>query len=196
MQVLVLPADQPPQHPVHRDDQQQCRHEQHHPREAVQKPLPGLVAEVIGDQRQHDHADDVGGEADRDDQDGQGDVAGQAFVADQVEIEQAQGFEREQGLHAGAGVGDQELVLADLQDHAGAADGVVEEVHDRFGHIRDGELHGLGHGVDHRAGQRDHEDHEEQRETQQAHGRGAVQQQGDGGDQPDQGADLEDQDVL
>ena len=35
----------------------------------MQEALPGLVAEVIGDQHQRDHADDVGDEGDRQDAD-------------------------------------------------------------------------------------------------------------------------------
>jgi hypothetical protein len=65
-------------------------------------------------------------EGDGHDEDGQRHVAASCRVVHEVQVEQAQGFQREQGVQAGAGVGHQQLVLADLQDDAGAADRVAQ----------------------------------------------------------------------
>ena len=43
-----------------------------------------------------------------------------------VQVQQTEGFEREQGVQASAGIGHQQLVLADLQNHAAAGDRVAE----------------------------------------------------------------------
>ena len=123
-------------------DDEQRSDEQHHAGEAVQEALACFVAKVVGDEREDHDADDVGGEGDGDDEDGQGDVAEQGVVANDVEVEQAEGFKGEQGLQAGAGVGDEQFVLADLQDDASARDGVADPVEDVFGDVGDGHLHG------------------------------------------------------
>lgn len=75
------------------NDQQQRTEEQHHAGKAVQEALPCLVAKVIGDQRQHHDADDVGGKRNRHDQDRQRDVAEQRVAMNDVEVEQAKRFE-------------------------------------------------------------------------------------------------------
>lgn len=162
----------------------------------MQEALPGFVAPMVGNEREHHDANDVGGEADGHDEDGERDVAQHGGVAHHVEVEQAEGFEREQGVQAGAGVGDQQLVLADLQHDAGAGDGVAGGVEDLLGDIADGHFHGGGERIDDDAGQRNHEQHEEQREPHEAHGGGATQQQEHAGDHPDQRADFKDEDAL
>ena len=178
------------------DDQQQRSEEEHHAREAVQEALPGSVAIMEGDECEHHHADDVGGEGNRHDQDGQGDVAEERVAADQTEIKQAQCFEREQRVQAGAGVGHQHFVLTDLQDHAGARDRVANPEEHVFGDVGDGHFHWQGHCIDKRTGQRDHEEHEEEGEPLRLERFHATGEQQDGGEQPDQRADFEEQDVL
>ncbi len=126
----------------------------------MQEALAGFVAEVVGDEGEHHHADDVGGEGDGHDQRGQRNVADDRVVANDVEVEQAECFEGEQGVQTGAGIGHQQLVLADLQDDALPGDGVAHAVEHGFRHVGDGHLHWHGQGVHEGSGQRDHEQHE------------------------------------
>lgn len=74
-------------------DQQQGAEEEDHAGKTVQEALAGFIAKVVGDQRQHHDAEDVGGEGDGYDEDGQRHVAEQRVVANDVEVEQAERFE-------------------------------------------------------------------------------------------------------
>lgn len=177
-------------------DDEQRGDEEDHAGKSVQEALACFVAKVVGDQREDHDADDVGGEGDGDDEDSQGNVAEQGVVANDVEVEQAECFEGEQGLQAGAGVGDEQFVLADLQDDAAARNGVADRVEDIFGHIGDGHLHGHSQRINKSAGQRDHEEHEEEREPGCAEGGPAAQDEQQAGDDDDLRADFKEQDVL
>lgn len=178
------------------DDEQQRRDEQHHAGEAVQEALPRRVAEVVGDERKGDDANDVGGERDGDDEDGERGVASPGFVPGEVQVEQAERFEREQGVQAGAGVGDEQLVLPQVEDDAGAGDGVAEGEEDVFGGPGDAGFHGQGERIDDRAGQRDHEGEEEDGEPAGLEGGGAALDEEQRGQDEEQRAELEDDDVL
>ncbi len=162
----------------------------------MQESLSRFVAKVVGNEREHDHAKDVGGEGDWHDENGEGEVAEQGVVANDVEVEQAQRFEREEGVQAGAGVGDQQFILADLQDDTGAGDRVAYPEEDVLGSVGDSHLHRHGDGVDDGARQRNHEEHEEEGEPLCLESGGAAREQEDGGKQPDDGANFEDEDVL
>lgn len=50
---------------------------------------------MVGDQRQHHDANDVGSERDGNDEDGQRNVSEERVVANDVEVEQAECFEGE-----------------------------------------------------------------------------------------------------
>jgi len=79
---------------INADDQQQCRQKQHHAGKAMQEALPSSIAKVVGDQGQHNDPKDVGREGYRHDADSQRNVAEQRVVANDVQVEQAQSFER------------------------------------------------------------------------------------------------------
>lgn len=162
----------------------------------MQEALPGCIAVVVGNQGQYHHADDVGGEGNGNDQYRQRNVAEQGVAANDVQVQQAECFEGEERLQASAGVGNQQLVLPDLQDDAAAGDGVAHSVEHIFGHVGDRQLHRHGQRTHHRAGQRDHEEEEEERKPRGAQGRPAAHNEQQPGDDDDLRADFKEQDVL
>ena len=101
---------------------------QHHAGGAVQEALPGLVAEVIGDQHQHDHAEMLAMNAI-----GRIDASMIALCmrllrAHDVHEQRAERRQAEHRMQARAGVGDQQLVLADREDHARLRDRIADRV--------------------------------------------------------------------
>jgi len=99
-------------------------------------------------------------------------------------------------VQARASIGHQQPILADLQDDAGAGDRVADPKEHVLGDVGDGHLHRHGHGIDQRSGQRDHEEHEKERKPLRLERGGATGQQEDRGEQPDDRADFEQEDVL
>ena len=97
---LIPQPDTQLQERIYPDNQKQRTEEKYHARKAVEKSLPGLVTEMVGDQRQHDHANDVCGKGDGHDQDRESDVAQDRVVSHYVEVEQAQRFQREKCMQA------------------------------------------------------------------------------------------------
>lgn len=99
-------------------------------------------------------------------------------------------------MQAGAGVGDQQFVLADLQDDAGARDGVADPVKNLFGDIGDRHFHGQRQCVNNGARKWDHEEQEEEREPRRTQGRPAAKDQEQAGYDEDLRTDFEKNDVL
>ena len=86
--------------------------------------------------------------------------------------------------------------MADLQHHAAAGYRVADGEEDVLGGVGHGHFHRHGDGIDDRAGRRDHEEHEEQREPLGLDGSAAAHGEQDAGQQPEQRANLEQEDFL
>ncbi len=102
-------------------------------------------------------------------------VARYRRVLHQVHVQQAQRLEREHRVQAGAGIGHQQLVLPHAEHDAGAGHRIAQRVQQPGGHRRHRRLQRPGDRGQHRAGQRHHEQKEEQREPDDAQ-RGPAQE--------------------
>ncbi len=151
---------------------------------------------MVGDERERDHADHVRGEGDRHDQHRQRHVAEQRIAPHQVQVQQAQGLQRQPRLQARAGVGHQQHVLPDLQHHPVAADRVTHGIENVLGRVGNGHLHRHGHHVHHLRRQGHHEQHQEQREPLRLQRGPAAQQHDQARQQPDHRAGFEHADAL
>lgn len=159
----------------------------------MEKALPNFVAEVIGDQCQRHHPDHVRGEGDGDDQQSQRKVPEPRRELRDVDVEDAHGFQHEEGSHAGAGICHQQLIRADLDDDARVGYW-VSKLPENLGYgDRDAQLDELAYGVHDEPWQRNHEEKEEDRKLEVVQERGAADQQdGTGNDEqerPDFGVD-------
>ena len=146
----------------------------------MNKTLPCLVAQVVGDKNEYQHADDVGHKGNRHHQNGQHDIAQLAGVSHQIGIQKAQCLERENGIQPSAGISHQQLVLPNRQDDAGAAHGVTGVMHQHLGGVRHRGFQRNGQCLHQHPGERHQEQEKEERKCPHAQGLRATQKQHQG----------------
>ena len=116
---------------VQTDDRQQGHQEQGQSSEVVKEALGRSLTQIICDQDQRDDPDEVGKNGDRDDQRADDQECDQVVAVAQVNVEQADRRQGDDGVEARASCGDKQLVIGDLDSHAGARDRIAEAMKQR-----------------------------------------------------------------
>ena len=117
-------------------------------------------------------------------------------MAHQVEVEQAEGFQGKKGMQSGTGIGNQQLVLPDLEDDAGPGDGIAQAMHDGLGNPGDGDLHRMVMAATSRPGRGTMKSMKNSGNQITLSEAGSRYTRYDAGQYPDQGTEFDELDIL